>query len=315
SVGNSMKMYVVIVTTSPYMPAGYPASFSAGGVSFNMYYVPGGLTFKAGTGDSTPTTITNAYWIAKTSVTYELWSTVYNWATSHGYTFANAGRKGNAGTGNVTQPVTVINWRDTMIWMNALTEWYNAKNGTQYTCIYYTDAGYTTPIRTSTNSVTIDMTAGTQDNPYVNNAATGFRMLSSAEWELAARYKGSDSTNGAYEWPVGSGNWWTKGTYASGATASYTNNSATWAVAWDTDNSGAASHDVALLAANALTLYDMSGNVWQWSFDWYTSGSARIDRGGSWGNAASGMQVGFVGSLYPYYAYANIGFRFARTNL
>ena len=316
SVGNSMKMYEVIVTTSPYMPAGYPASFSAGGVSFNMYYVPGGLTFKAGTDDSTPTTITNAYWIAETSVTYELWSTVYNWATSHGYTFANAGRKGNAGTGNVTQPVTVINWRDTMIWMNALTEWYNAINGTQYTCAYYSDAGYTTPIRTATNSTTITSTTlGSQDDPYVLSTASGFRMLSSAEWELAARYKGSNSTSGAYEWPVGSGNWWTKGTYASGATADYTNASATQAVGWDVDNSGAASHDVKLKAPNTLALYDMSGNVWQWSFDWYTSGSSRIMRGGSWYNPASSMQVGYVSTSSPYSPGYNFGFRFARTNL
>ena len=68
---------------------------------------------------------------------------VYIWATNGigrtgagQYTFANAGTMGD-GTGDTNQhPVTTVNWRDSMVWCNALTEWYNAQNGTSYECVY-----------------------------------------------------------------------------------------------------------------------------------------------------------------------------------
>ena len=310
----SIKLYTVTVTASP-LYAGYMSTFTGSGVSFNLAYIPGGLSFKTGTADNGTASVANAYWIAETAITYELWSTVKTWATSHGYTFANAGLRGSAGSGNATQPVTMINWRDALIWTNALTEWYNAQNGTSYTCTYYTDLGYTTPIRTSTNSTTITATTpGTQDDPYIKADATGFRMLSANEWQLAARYKGSDSSHGAYQYPAGSGYYWTPGTYASGATAASTDADATQAVGWYTANAGGVTHDVKLKTANALGLYDMSGNVWVITFDWYDSGTRAL-RGGCWTNAAGTLVVGYTDGAYttPYGAAGYTGFRFART--
>jgi formylglycine-generating enzyme len=309
-----------IARTEP-LVVGTKTTFTGSGVDFKMAYVPGGLTFKAATTDATPTKVANAYWIGETHVTYELWRTVKTWATSHSYTFGNPGREGNDGAiGAVDtiakqEPVTTVNWRDSMVWMNALTEWYNYTNGTAYTCAYYTDAAYTTPIRTSTTSATIDVTTGTQDAPYVKPYATGFRMLSSMEWELAARYKGADSSDGAYEWPAGSGKWWTPGRNASGATAAYTDATATQAVGWNSDNAGGTTHDAKLKRPNALALYDMSGNVLQWNFDWYPGsvGTARVIRGGSWSNTASFMQVGNLNYNNPSTTGAIIGLRFART--
>ena len=326
SSGSSMKLYSVTVTVSSSVPAGYPAAFSAAGVNFNMYYIPSGLTFKATVIDNTPTTIANAYWIGETHVTYELWYVVKSWGTANGYTFGNSGREGNDGvigaapTTAKQEPVTAINWRDAMIWMNALTEWYNAVKGTQYTCAYYTDAAYTTPIRTSTTSATITYTTnGSQDAPYVKADANGFRMLASQEWELAARYKGADSSNGAYEWPVGSGKWWTPGTYASGATAAATDKEATKLVGWfinsDGGDAGGMTHDVKLKNPDVLALYDMDGNVWQWNFDWGPSniGSQRVAHGSSWGHTASSMQVGWVGIHAPSATNSYYSIRFART--
>ena len=99
-----------------------------------------------------------------------------------------------------------------------------------------------------------------------------YRLPSEAEWEYAARsggkaekFAGSDSID---------------------------------AVAWYRDNSGGSTAPVAQKRPNALGLYDMSGNVWEWCQDCYgrnyyagspqnnpagpSSGIKRVNRGGSW---------------------------------
>ena len=69
---------------------------------------------------------------------------------------------------------------------------------------------------------------------------------------------------------------------------------------WYTDNSGSTTHEVGTKSPNELGLYDMSGNVYEWCFDWKgdyssksqtdpfgpSSGYGRVLRGGSWGNDA-----------------------------
>jgi len=301
---STTKAYKVTVTVSitpptPGRAAGTKETFSADGVSFTMVSVPGGLSFPVGVMDiTTPkATVDRGYWIGETEVTWELWSTVYTWATANGYHFADVGA---SGSGLLTQPVAQINWRDTMIFSNALTEWYNTKAGTSYTCVYYTDAAYTTPIRTSTNNAVPFplIPPGSEDNPYVKMDATGFRLLTSNEWELAAKYK--DGTN------------WTPGNYASGATDHAVDwswiinpdETATEAVAWYSGTNPlvtpAGSQAVKLLSANALGLYDMSGNVCELTYDWFThSGACRVCRGGNWSNDAGIMQVGGVFNCVP----------------
>ena len=315
--------------------AGHMETYTADGVSFKMAFVPGRKTFPTGTDDSGVSSVWNAYWIGETEVTYELWSTVYTWAGTSGYTFAHAGTLGSSGSGSNQQPVTLINWRDSMIFCNALTEWYNAKKGTKYTCAYYSDSGYTTPIRTSTDTASVDPASGSEDNPYVKDNATGFRLLSSDEWELAARWR-SDATNtvSGYTHP-----YFTKGDSASGAYTYYNDatdanpangvvdgkdandlvavygsywNGSGWAV---TGISGTAEvKSKGANGANSLGLYDMSGNVWEWCFDFISS--TRVMRGGCWNFSfnADWLRIGWIVNGYsPFEEYNFIGFRLAKT--
>lgn len=296
--------------------AGQVAPFTYNSLTFNMMYVPGGLTFPKGVDDLDTATVADAYWIGETEVTYELWYTVYTWATTgeHGYMFAHAGKEGSNGitgaapTSN-NQPVTTINWRDAMVFSNALTEWYNATKGTNYSCVYNVSG---TPIRDSRDSNGLQCDNTTQDTN-----ANGFRLPTFDEWELSAKYIGTVAptvtplaTNAKTTVIDGVTYYWTPGDYASGATADYLYTLATDAVAW----SGlSGTQAVKLLVSNALGLYDMCGNVREWNYDWSTSVSGHAFRGSSWFFDDIYLQIGYLNGGYNADQY--IGFRLSRTDL
>jgi formylglycine-generating enzyme required for sulfatase activity len=314
----------ISVTVHP--PATTKIAAMADGVTLKMVLVPGGLTFPTGVIDDGTGTVTNAYFIGETEVTYELWQKVCQWAINNSYTFANPGRQGDNGSRGMQHPVTMVNCCDSMVWCNALTEWYNAMKGTNYECVYtYNNA----IIRDSQDS-----NATACYGAVASSTAKGFRLLTSNEWELAARYRGTNTTNvvtilinginfGAMALK------WTKGNSASGATTYYNDNlegagqpgkSANDAVAvyslywnggsWQSTgvNSTAA---VKCKAANALCLYDMSGNVYEWCFD--LKGANRVRRGGRWSYTANFLQVGEWGVCDQDYEDYDLGFRFAKT--
>ena len=135
------------------------------------------------------------------------------------------------------------------------------------------------------------------------NAMTGknFRLPTEAEWEFSAR--GGNLSRG-YQ---------------------YSGSKKIDDVAWYRNNSGSKTHNVGTKAPNELGIYDMSGNVWEWCQDWKgsyigsaqtnpkgpSSGSYRVDRGGSWFNFAWSCRVACRYCHTPDYRYFDLGFRLA----
>jgi len=122
----------------------------------------------------------------------------------------------------------------------------------------------------------------------VTTSANGYRLPTEAEWEWAAR--GGRQTHGY----------------------TYSGSNDLNTVGWYVDNSANATHEVGTKAANELGLSDMSGNVWEWCWDLWSSGNAyRRLRGGSWDYFA-GATVSYRDSFNPGNRYNDcFGFRLA----
>lgn len=253
--------------------------------------------------------------MSKYEVTYELWYEVYMWALSNGYVFNNLAHEGSVGysggvpTSRKLEPVTWVTWRSAIVWCNA----YSQMTGR--TPVYYSDAGFTTLIKNSTAgtySGSVNTTPGSFDNPYVNWSCDGFRLPTEGEWQFAARY--IDGTT------------WTPYTYVSGDSAPSSSSATIGDYCWYSGNSGNTSHDVGTKLPNALGIYDMSGNAYEWCFDFYGNypGTSTDYKGAAANNLrsilgehfwddAQYMYVGMRSNVYAWGANHIITIRLART--
>lgn len=139
------------------------------------------------------------------------------------------------------------------------------------------------------------------------NKITGktFRLPTEAEWEYATR--GGNKSQG-YK---------------------YSGSNTIGDVAWHSDNSSSSTHEVGTKSSNELGIYDMSGNVYEWCSDWYSSytsssqtdptgpitGSYRVSRGGSWNFNAQFCRVSFRDYTAPDNRGSNLGFRLVCSRL
>ncbi|GHV69430.1 hypothetical protein FACS1894199_18160 [Bacteroidia bacterium] len=86
-------------------------------------------------------------------------------------------------------------------------------------------------------------------------------------------------------------------------------------VAWYNINGEQTTHPVGMKNPNALGIYDMSGNVWEWCescFD--TTCTTRVFRGGSWYNDAQFCRVTYRYKFPADRRDTNLGFRLALSN-
>ena len=140
----------------------------------------------------------------------------------------------------------------------------------------------------------------TGDDVVCDWSSNGWRLPTEGEWEYLARggekhlYAGSDDID---------------------------------AVAWYSGNSGSETHPVGQKQGNGFGLYDMTGNVWEWCWDWHgnyssrsvtdprgpSNGLRRVYRGGSWLGQVCGNRTSRRNTRDPSYCYRNLGFRLLRT--
>ncbi|MEZ4961970.1 MAG: SUMF1/EgtB/PvdO family nonheme iron enzyme [Saprospiraceae bacterium] len=196
------------------------------------------------------------------------------------------------GWGRGKRPVINVSWEDAIRYCN----WRSSSEGFR-PCYAISTNGNRTDVKIVEN-------------------ANGYRLPTEAEWEYAARSRGKDEKYA--------------GTSSESSLSVYGNfcdKNCTYS--WKTEGQSDGYVNTAPVGSfhpNALGLYDMSGNVWEWCNDWYgtyptssqtdphgpDSGSVRVNRGGSWDVRPAYLRCAGRSFGSPDVRYGSVGFRLAR---
>jgi formylglycine-generating enzyme required for sulfatase activity len=285
-------------------------AFNALGTAFTMKPVTGGVFYMGNQTDnsSNPNYATDgsiydvhqvgvsSFYMGETEVTQGLWTAVMG---SH-YDWSSYGQ-------SATHPSYNENWYACIAFCNKLslkegkTPVYSVKVSSVE--VDWENLTYA-QIPTASNA--------NWDAAVCNWSANGFRLPTEAEWEYAAR--------------GGQKNEYTHTLGVSGTQYLYSGSNIVGDVAWYSTNSSFISHIVKGKNANELGLFDMSGNVYEWCWDWYDASSYptccdeadpkgaatdsyRVTRGGFWTTAATNCRVSDRSYDYPDSRSYDSGFR------
>ena len=226
-----------------------------------MINVPGGSFYLGNPENSDRPKITlSGFQIAQYELTYELWLEVYRWATKNGYKLTSAS-KGYAANDAYKSfvPATNISWNMACVWLNAYSQYKDLEP------VYYRGSNIWKDDSSTSGTISWDKTKN------------GYRLPTECEWEFAAG-SGSEEEHDKYIYAgintIGEVAWY------------YTNTTG--------DTTVKEFSPVGIKKANKLNLYDMTGNVAEWCYDYYADwgtgelinpihgvGSYKTIRGGS----------------------------------
>lgn len=234
--------------------------------------------------------------IGKYEVTFEEYEAFCN-ATGHN-------KPGDEGWGRGNHPVINVDWYDAVEYCN----WLSNREGLMEVYIIN---------KTLKDLRNVNENDDKRWTITLNPTANGYRLPTEAEWEYVSR-------QGGQQVRFGNGKNVIKPTE----------------VNFDASSNGAKNYSLpgenrqktmptGSFLPNSFGLFDMSGNVWEWCWDWYDSnfyknspynspkgpdqGSSRILRGGSWNHTPEFCRTAYRGAGNPVRRNNYTGFRLART--
>ncbi|WP_163875716.1 formylglycine-generating enzyme family protein [Paenibacillus favisporus] len=276
------KLWVCILLAAMFLASA--CSQKETGKQEDMVYVKGG-TFKSNGSNYTETSMTlSDFYIGKYEVTQAEWANVM-------------GSNPSAFKGDQL-PVEMVSWYDAVEYCNKRSIQEGLKP------FYNIDKDHKDPNNINEN----DQIKWTVT---VNQGGNGYRLPTEAEWEYAAsgglegkgfKYSGSNKAEDV-AW------------YWRNAGDKYLSGDWNWPVIESNHNR---TKPVGTRKSNELGLYDMSGNVREWCWDWYgdgtvrQGGSFRVVKGGGWIGDISNTEVSFRGKFDPNGFGPDQGFRVVR---
>ncbi|MBR7064329.1 MAG: formylglycine-generating enzyme family protein [Treponema sp.] len=283
------------------------------GLKGDFKRIPAGNYFLLYNGTGTDTTkeaevSLSEYYICDHEVTQAEWQAVMgnNPSVFNGST----GKEVASGEVQANRPVEKVSWYDAIAYCNKR----SIKEGLEP--VYSVQVNSTEVDWANLKYEDIPTSSSADEIKNAWNAATcdfsknGYRLPTEAEWEVAAR--------GGLRGDVYAGGFYAKDDKRIGN------------YAWYKDNSGLKTHEVKKKKPNAYGLYDMSGNVWEWCWDWndstkypsgatnptgVASGTNRVGRGSSFNSDAYYCRASHRNFDSASVSYKYAGFRIVRSSM